>query len=92
MELMTIGEAARGLGYKSRSQLYRLLNNDYLHWYVHVQQHTRHRLVEIEGTAGEAAAHLPMTSWQRFSKAQRDRRLSTNVVPYTAILVQYRDI
>ena len=49
MELMTISEAARRLGYKSRSQLYRLLNDGYLHEHVHVQQHTGQRLVDIEG-------------------------------------------
>ena len=49
MELMTISEAARRLGYKSRSQLYRLLNEGYLSEHVHVQQHTGQRLVDIEG-------------------------------------------
>ena len=49
MELMTISEAARRLGYKSRSQLYRLINDGNLHEHVHVQQHTGQRLVEIEG-------------------------------------------
>ena len=47
MELMTISEAARRLGYKSRSQLYRLLNEGYLNEHVHVQQHTELRLVDI---------------------------------------------
>ena len=49
MELMTISEAARRLGYKSRPQLYRLINDGYLHEHVHVQQLTGQRLVEIEG-------------------------------------------
>ena len=49
MELMTISEAARRLGYKSRSQLYRLLNESYHSEHVHVQQHTGRRLVDIEG-------------------------------------------
>ena len=49
MALMTISEAARRLGYKSRSQLYRLINDGYLHEHVHVQQHTGQRLVDIEG-------------------------------------------
>ena len=49
MELMTISEAARRLGYKSISQLYRLINDGYLHEHVHVQQHTGQRLVDIEG-------------------------------------------
>ena len=47
MELMTISEAARRLGYKSRSQLYRLINGGYLHEPVHVQQPTGQRLVDI---------------------------------------------
>ena len=53
MELMTISEAARCLGYKSRSQLYRLLNEGYLHEHIHVQQHTGQRLVDIEGLRGK---------------------------------------
>ena len=49
MELMTIGEASRRLGCKSKSQLYKLLNDGYLHEHVHVQQYTGQRLVDIEG-------------------------------------------
>ena len=49
MELLTISEAARRLGYKSRSQLYRLINDGYLHEHVHVQQYTGQRLVDIDG-------------------------------------------
>ena len=52
MELMTISEAARRLGYKSRSQLYRLINDGclhvHVHVHVHVQQHTGQRLLDIE--------------------------------------------
>ena len=68
MELMTISEAARRLGYKSRSQLYRLINGGYLHEPVHVQQHTRQRLVDI-WAEGEAAVRLPVVSRQRVPKA-----------------------
>ena len=46
---MTISEASRRLGCKSRSQLYRLINDGYLHEHVHVQQYTGQRLVDIEG-------------------------------------------
>jgi len=46
---MTVSEAAIRLGYKSRSQLYRLINNGYLHEHVHVQQQMGQRLVDIEG-------------------------------------------
>ena len=49
MQLMTISEAERRLGYKSRSQLYRLINDGYLHEHVHVQQHSGQCLVDIEG-------------------------------------------
>ena len=49
MQLMMISEAARRLGYKSRSQLCRLINNGYLHEHVYVQRHTGQRLVDIEG-------------------------------------------
>ena len=45
MELITIGEAARCLGYKPRSQRYRLINDGYLYEHVHVQQHTGQRLL-----------------------------------------------
>ena len=48
MELITISEATRRLGYKSRSQLYRLLNGGYLDEHVHVQKQSGHCLVEIE--------------------------------------------
>ena len=49
MELMMISEAARRLGYKSISQLYRLINHGYLYEHVHVQKCTGQRLVDIEG-------------------------------------------
>ena len=45
---MMIGEAARHLGLESRSQLYKLLNDGYLHEHVHVK-HTGQRLLDIEG-------------------------------------------
>ena len=56
MELMTISEAARHLGYKSRSQLCRLINDGYLHEHVHLQKHTE-QLWQHGGVAGEAAVH-----------------------------------
>ena len=49
MELMTISEAARCIGCKPRSRLYRLLNDGYMHEHVHVQQRKGQRLVDIEG-------------------------------------------
>ena len=47
-KFLTISETARRFGYKSRSQLYRLLNDGYLHEHVHVQQHTGQRWVDVE--------------------------------------------
>ena len=49
MELITISAAARRLGYKSRSQTYRLINDGYLYEHVHMQQHTGQRLVDVDG-------------------------------------------
>ena len=37
MQLMTVSAAARHLGYKSRSQLYKLMNDGWLDAHVHVQ-------------------------------------------------------
>ena len=47
--VITISEAAKRLEYKSRSQLYRLLNDGYLNEHVHAQQHTGQCLVDIKG-------------------------------------------
>ena len=48
-KFLTISETARRFGYKSRSQLFRLLNDGCLHEHVHVQQHTGQRLVDVDG-------------------------------------------
>ena len=37
MQLMTVSAAARHLGYKSRSQLYKLMTDGWLDAHVHVQ-------------------------------------------------------
>ena len=37
MQLMAVSAAARHLGYKSRSQLYKLMNDGWLDAHVHVQ-------------------------------------------------------
>ena len=58
MQLMTINEAARHLGYKTRSHLYVLINNGYLKVHVHVQQHTGKRLVDIEGLRGSCRVNV----------------------------------
>ena len=69
MELMTISEAARCLGYKSRSQLYRLLNEGYLSENVHVQQHTGQRLVDIKGLREKLHCMCQWRPGQRVPKA-----------------------
>ena len=49
MELMTISEAAKHLGYKTRSQLCRLINDGYLHENIHARQNMGQRFVGIDG-------------------------------------------
>ena len=47
MQLMSVSAAARHLGYKSRSQLYKLMNNGWLD--VHVQMTSGQRLLDVDG-------------------------------------------
>ena len=49
MKLKMIGEPARCLGHKSRSQLCRLINDGYLHQNIHVRQNMGQRFVGIDG-------------------------------------------
>ena len=53
MKLMSISGAARHLGYKSRSQLYKLINDGWLdeheHVHVHVQMPSGQRLLDVDG-------------------------------------------
>ena len=49
MKLMSISGAARHLGYKSRSQLYKLMNDGWLDEHVHVQMPSGQRLLDVEG-------------------------------------------
>ena len=49
MQLMSISEAARHLGYKSRSQLYKLIDDGWLDEHVHVQMPSGQRLLDVEG-------------------------------------------
>ena len=49
MQLMTVSAAARHLGYKSRSQLYKLMNHGWLDAHVHVQMPSGHRLLGVDG-------------------------------------------
>ena len=49
MPLMTVCAAGRHLGYKSRSQLYKLMNDGWLDALVHVQMPSGQRLLDVEG-------------------------------------------
>ena len=49
MQLMSIRDAARHLGYKSRSQLYKLIDDGWLDEHVHVQMPSGQRLLDVDG-------------------------------------------
>ena len=49
MQLMSISGAARHLGYKSRSQLYKLIDDGLLDEHVHVQMPSGQRLLDVDG-------------------------------------------
>jgi len=49
MRLMSISGAARHLGYKSHSQLYKLMNDGWLDEHVHVQMPSGQRLLDVDG-------------------------------------------
>ena len=49
MQLMSISGAARHLGYKSRSQLYKLIDDGWLDEHVHVQMPSGQRLLDVGG-------------------------------------------
>jgi hypothetical protein len=49
MQLMSISGAARHLGYKSRSQLYKLIDDGWLDEHVHVQMPSGQRLLNVDG-------------------------------------------
>ena len=71
MQLMSVSAAARHLGYRSRSQLYKLMNEGWLDDHVHVQKVSGQRLLDVDGLI-DAAVHLPVASRQSVPKAQRD--------------------
>ena len=48
MQLMSVSAAARHLGYKSRSQLYKLMNDGWLDAHVHVQMPSEQRLLDVD--------------------------------------------
>ena len=49
MQLMSVSFAARHLGYKSRSQLYKLMNDLWLDANVHIQTPSGQRLLDVDG-------------------------------------------
>ena len=49
MQLMSISGAARHLVYKSRSQLYKLMNDGWLDEHVHVNMPSGQRLLDVDG-------------------------------------------
>ena len=49
MQLMSISGAARHLGYKSRSQLYKLIDDGWLGEHVYVQMPSGQRLLDVDG-------------------------------------------
>ena len=49
MQLMSISGAARHLGYKSRSQLYKLINDGWLDEHLHVHMPSGQRLLNVDG-------------------------------------------
>ena len=49
MQLMTVSPAAMYLGYKSRSQLYKLMNDGWLDAHVHVQMPSGQHWLDVEG-------------------------------------------
>ena len=46
---MIVSAAARHLGYKSRSQLHKLMNDVWLDAHVHIQMPSRQRLLDVDG-------------------------------------------
>ena len=49
VQLMSVSAAARHLGYKSRSQLYKLMNDGWLDAHVHIQMPSGQRLLDVGG-------------------------------------------
>lgn len=49
MQLMSISGAARHLGYKSRSQLYKLIDDGWLDDHLHINMPSGQRLLDVDG-------------------------------------------
>ena len=48
MQFMAVSVPARHLGYKSRSQLYKMMNDGWLDAHVHFQMPSGQRLLDVE--------------------------------------------
>ena len=46
---MSVSAAARHLGYKSHSQLYKLMNDGWLDDHVHIQMRSGQRFLDVDG-------------------------------------------
>ena len=66
MQLMSVSAAARHLGYKSRSQLYKLMNDGWLDAHVHVQMPSGQRLLDVDGYRRRCRAYAS-GEWTAFS-------------------------
>ena len=49
MQLMSISGAARHLGYKRRSQLYKLIDDGWLDDHLHINMPSGQRLLDVNG-------------------------------------------
>ena len=49
MQLMSISGAARHLGYKSRSQLYKLIDDGWLDDHLYINMPSGQRLLDVDG-------------------------------------------
>ena len=71
MQLMSISGAARHLGYKSRSQLYKLIDDGWLDDHLRINMPSGQRLLDVDGLRSSAES-MSMAYRQRVSQAQRD--------------------
>ena len=69
MQLMSINGAARDLGYKSRSQLYKLIDDGCLDDHLLINMPSGQQLLDVDGLRGEAAGSMSMEDRQRVLNA-----------------------
>ena len=70
MQLMSVSAAARHLGYKSRSQLYKLMNDGWLDAHVHVQMPSGQRCSMLMNCRRRCRAYAS-GEWTAFSLGVR---------------------